>query len=341
MSSYKKILVTGASGFLGTHLVRALATRGESVRAFFRRKTPPDELVELSERHRGGVELFRGDLGDEERVRESLKGIDAVIHTAALAIDWGPLDLFMKANYEATVNLIQASRETGVENFLYISSAVVHGFGPHVDTNEEGPYYPLKYPYQITKKMTEEYVLGKDEPGFKVTALRPCNVYGPGDRTSTYAMYEAIMKGVFGYVGSGDALTCPLYIDDLCAGTLAALDCSKAAGEIILLTDGMKVSWKDYCRVMFEAVGSGKKPVGLPAPLAMLSSRILEFGSRLIGSTKAPPLTTYRVEQASQNYHFSNAKAEKLLGFKPTIFYEEGLGRTAEAFLRERAKRSF
>jgi dihydroflavonol-4-reductase len=341
-----RILVTGASGFLGSHICAALASRGDSVRALYRRKEAPPELRDLAAAYAGGngdgrsrVELFNADLGDSLRVREAVNGIDAVIHAAALASDWGSLDLFVKSNFDATVALLEAARDAGADTFVYISSAVVHGFGPHVDTTERGPYYELKYPYQITKRMTEEYVLAQNGGDFRVTVIRPCNVYGPGDRTSTYQMYDAIMDGIFGYIGSGSAFTCPIYVDDLCAGVLAALDSPDSGGEAILLTDGMKVPWKDYARVMFEAVGSSKKPTSLPRPLAYAAAGAMTAAAKALRLRSAPPLTMYRVEQGSQNYHFSNAKARELLGFEPKVFYEEGLALTARAYLEERAAR--
>ena len=338
----KRILVTGASGFIGSHLCAALAARGDTVRALYRRKEPPAELRSLAASYssgagEGGVELFNADLGDPSRVREAVAGVDAVIHAAALASDWGGLELFIRANYDATRSLIEAAREAGSRKFVYISSAVVHGFGPHVDTTERGPYYELKYPYQITKRMTEEYVLARNGPGFEVVALRPCNVYGPGDRVSTYAMYDAIMGGVFGYIGPGKALTCPIYIDDLCAGVIAALDSREADGEVILLSDGMKVPWRDYARIMFEAVGSRKRPTSLPRPLAYAAAGAMTAAARMFKAKRAPPLTMYRVEQGSQDYHFSNAKARALLGFEPKVYFEEGLALTAKAYLAERA----
>lgn len=334
----KPILVTGASGFIGGHLCAALASRGDAVKALYRRKEPPASLRELARSSGGLVELFNADLSDRTRVREAVSGVRAVIHSAALASDWGSLDLFMAANYEATVSLLEAARGAGAEAFVYFSSAVVHGFGPHIGTTERGPYFPLKYPYQITKLMTEEYVLAQHGASFKTTAIRPCNVYGAGDRMSTYQMFDAATKGAFGYIGSGGQLTCPIYIDDLCAGTLAALDRRESGGEAILLTDGQKVSWKDYARAMYAAIGSKRKPVSAPKPLAFAAAWLMSAAALAVRSASRPLLTLYPVEQGSQDYHFSNEKARELLGFAPTVFYEEGLRRTARAFLDDRNK---
>jgi Nucleoside-diphosphate-sugar epimerases len=340
------ILVTGASGFIGSHLCAALLERGERVRALYRRRQPPAELRELAERFGKrsaaagpSLELFNADLGDRARVLEAVSGVDSVIHVAALAADWGELELFVKANYDATVLLLEAAREAGARRFLYFSSAQVHGYGDHVDTTERGPYFPLVYPYQITKRMAEEYVLAQDSPSFRATAVRPCNVYGPGDYKSMYAMFDNILGGVFGYLGDGSRLTCPVYVDDLCAGVLLALECEESGGRAILLGDGDKVSWRDFSMAMFSALGSRRRPVAMPVPIAYAAAGAMAAAKRLVRSEKAPPLTKYVVDQGAHNFHFSIATARSLLGFEPRVFFEEGIGRTAKAYLSELAAR--
>jgi nucleoside-diphosphate-sugar epimerase len=340
MNRSKNILVTGASGFIGSHLVLTLARRGYRVRALYRRKEPPEELRAIAAHFPSHVELFNADLGDPERVKEAVRGVEAVIHAAALASDWGKLELFIKSNYDATALLLEASREAGAKSFVYFSSAQVHGYGNHVDTTERGPYYPIKYPYQITKQMAEEYVLAQNTNSFKATAVRPCNVYGPGDRTSTYAMLDAIVNsGIGGYIGSGETLTCPIYIDDLCEGAALALESPESGGQAILLTDGMKVSWHDYSQALLDAAGSKRRPMGVPTPIAYAAAGIMTAAAKAVLSKKRPTLSFYVVDQGSQNFHFSNEKALDLLGFKPKIFYEEGLRLTAKAYFEERQKR--
>jgi len=336
MSDAARVLVTGASGFLGAHICRALVARGNRVRAaFFRRDLP----VEVRALPADCAEFLRADLTDAAQAREAVQGVDAVIHAAALASDWGPFARFKRHNVDATVHLLDAAESAGCGTFVFISSAVVQGFGVHVDSTEDGPYFPLKYPYQQTKRMAEDLVLARHRPGFRTMAIRPCNVYGPGDRTSTYAMFAAIVDGTFGYIGGGQAYTCPVYIDDLCRGVLAALDRPEAGGEAIILSDGEKVRWRAYVEAMFEAAGSRKRPLNLPAPLAFAAAAVMTAAARAVKSERAPALTMYRVEQAARHYHFSAGKARRVLGFEPRVFYREGLRLTAEAFFAERRER--
>jgi nucleoside-diphosphate-sugar epimerase len=153
-------------------------------------------------------------------------------------------------------------------------------------------------------------------------------------------MLDAVLAGFFGYLGPGEALTCPVYIDDLCAGILSSLDCADAAGQAILLTDGMKVRWKDYARALYAALGSSKRPRSLPRPLAYAAAGALTLAAKAARSVRRPLLTMYVVEQGSRDFHFSNEKARALLGFEPRIFFEEGLARTADAYIKERTDRA-
>ncbi len=331
----KTIVITGASGFLGRHLCAFFSHLGYQVRAVYRRSQAPLELQLLAQQ---GVELMNLDLSIAGSTDLACKGMDIVLHSAALAYDWGPYELFKKANVDITDSLLDSAQRAGCGNFIYISTAAVHGFGIHENTTEDGPFYPLRYPYPITKLIAEKRVLACNRPGFRAVAVRPCNVYGPGDVTSTYTMYEAILEGTFGYIGSGAAYTCPIYIDDLCEGVRLMVENDHLGGQVVLLSDGCKVRWRDYVQTMYHAVGSSRHPVSLPIPLAFTAAGVMGFGAKVLHTVKAPPLTRYRVEQAAHHYHFSHDKAKKLLGFEPKTFYEEGLGLTAEAFLRDRKK---
>ncbi|GAG89904.1 unnamed protein product, partial [marine sediment metagenome] len=150
---FSKILVTGASGFVGGHLARVMVERGYPVRALYRREKIPENLMRIREK---GAEVNRLDLTETEDVRKAVHGVEAVIHVAALTGDWGPFKIYKRHNYDLTVRLIDESEKSGCRVFVYISSISVHGFGKHVNSGEEGPFYRHVSAYQTTKKMAEE-----------------------------------------------------------------------------------------------------------------------------------------------------------------------------------------
>jgi 2-alkyl-3-oxoalkanoate reductase len=328
-----KVLVTGASGFVGGWVARALVARGDGVRAVYRRSTMPDHLVRLAA---CGAEVIRQDLETEGEADAAVRGMDAVIHAAARTGDWGTAALFREQNLEMTVRLADAALRAGCRCFVYVGSVAVHGFGPHVDSTEEGPYYPLIHPYQVTKKMAEEYVLSRNGPSCRTTCIRPGLVYGPLDTTTLYRLLDAQRLGVRGTLGGGRSLTCPVYVEDLVEAVLLGLGQERSAGEVFDITGGERVTWREL--LDHAAALQGLRPrLDLPIPVARAAAAVLEAVFGFLGipaSAKMPPVTRYRVEQLAYDYHFSIAKARRLLGYEPRTAWQEGVRRTVDAFLR-------
>ncbi len=322
------VLVTGASGFVGGWVSRALQARGEHVRALYRRRDMPYHLMRLSSL---GAEVLRHDLTRDGDAAAATRGMDAVVHAAALTIDWGSEDLFRRQNYALTVRLVEAARGSGCRVFLYLGSIAVHGFGRHVDSNEEGPYYPHVNPYQVTKKAAEEYVLSRCQPGFRTTSVRPGIVYGPGDTTTLYPLLDALRLGVKGTLGGGRSLTCPVYIDDLVDAVVLALDRDASAGQVFNVTGGERVCWAEFLGYAAELLGV-RPWASLPIPVARLLAPLLSGVFGLFRVSRPPPLTRYRVEQLAHDFHFSIEKARRVLGYEPRVGWREGLRRAVEAY---------
>ena len=194
-----RVLVTGASGFIGGWIARALHERGNSVRAVYRREAAPPGLRELEE---AGAETLRLDLTSRSGAAEAARGMDAVVHAAARTGDWGEPRHFREQNYELTARVLEAAAGSGARTFVYIGSIAVHGFGVHRGTTEAGPYYPHVHPYQVTKKMAEDLVLSRNGAGLKSCVIRPGIVYGPGDTTTFYPLLDAQRRGVRGRSGA-------------------------------------------------------------------------------------------------------------------------------------------
>lgn len=327
---YQNILVTGASGFIGSNLARTLITKGYTVIAHYRRAQVPPYLRALQA---AGAKLVRADLSQPASGIPLVNNVDAIIHVAALASDWGPDQAFYEANFKATVNLCQAALQAQVKRLVFISSITVHGFGHHLDSTEEGPYYPLEFPYPRTKKMAEDYVLSLNQKDFSTVVVRPGNVYGPGDTTTFYPMFRYIQKGFMGYLSGGKSLTCPIYIDDLVSGIILALEAERAAGQIYNLTSGEKVTWRELVDFLYKELSVAKKPLSSPVWFSLVLAHLQGFFYRLLRSPHPPPLTPYRIKQAAHNYSFSIAKACRELGFRPQTSWQEGMRKTIAAYL--------
>jgi len=327
-----KVLVTGASGFIGGWVARGLAERGHAVRALYRRPRPPAFLETLAA---GGVEIQRRDLAWPEDARAAVRGVEAVVHAAALTSDWGDAELFRRQNVEVTARLLQEARAAGCGVFVYVGSIAVHGYGPHVQTTEDGPYYPLCNPYQRTKKQAEESVLAANGPGFRTVVLRPADVYGPGDTTTFYRLLAAQERGIRGTLGGGLRLASLLAVEDLVQAVVLALEREQSGGQAFNITGGEPNTWRQVLGYTASLLGVRpwlELPLFVARPVAAVLAAVYGF----LGIRRDPPLTPHRVEHVAYDFDFSIEKAQKMLGFSPAVGWREGLARTVAAYRAER-----
>ena len=327
----KSVLVTGASGFIGTHIVRKLAEEGFRVTAVYRRPEKPEVL----HREEGLFPDFvRADITDPSYdLTELCDGHEYLVHAAAKTGDWGSTESFRKINVDATANLLEAAKETGVGKFLYVSSIAVHGFGNHISTPEEGPYYPLITPYQRTKLEAEALVLAADSSGFSTTAIRPGNVYGPGDTTTFFPIFDALRRGIMGYLGSGKTLTCPVFVMDLVDALLLALVRKESRGEVFNIVSDDIITWTELLEESSRLLEVKPPGIRLSPAMAKAGASVLSTIFKVLCIPGAPPLTRYRVEQLLNNYHFTADKAKKVLGYAPAVDYKTGLRITVDDYL--------
>jgi nucleoside-diphosphate-sugar epimerase len=331
--SFGRVLVTGSSGFIGGCTARILTERGYTVRAQYRRSNVPPHLNEIRSL---GAELQRGDLTVSEDIRRLLKGVEAVIHCAALARDWGYERDFYLQNVEVTENVLEEARRAGCRAFVFLSSLSVHGFGVHRQSTEEGPFYPHHSGYQRSKKDAEQLVLNAAVPGFRVTVLRSGNAYGPGDTTTFYRLLHAQERGVRGTVSGIRALTSPVYVEDLVQAVILALENSASAGQVFNITSGEEVTWREM--MQFTAQRLGVHPwFELPIALAWIAAWLFNGIYRLLRIKAEPAVFPYRVAHIAQDYNFSIEKARRVLGYEPRIDWRTGLSRTVAAYRRYKA----
>ncbi len=321
VQSRKKVLVTGADGFIGSHLVEELVRRGHDVKAFvlynsfnswgWLDRTP----VEI----RQNLNVVAGDVRDPHGVKEALKGCDAVLHLAALiAIPYSYTspDSYVDTNIKGTLNIVQAARELGLEKVIHTSTSEVYGTARFVPITEEHPLQGQS-PYSATKIGADHVALSFYHAfGTPVTVLRPFNTYGP--RQSARAVIPTIITQIANgkrqvKLGAVHPTRDFNYVLDTVASFVAALNSDQGIGEVINIGSNFEISIGDTARAIAEVMGA--------------EIEILTETQRL------------RPEKSEvERLWADNGKARELLGWQPQYGglegFRRGLTETVEWFTK-------
>jgi len=321
-------LITGATGLVGSHLAEACAARGLSVRALVRPGTDPSLLDGLAE-------VVRGDLRDTDSLRRAVEGVDYVFHCAAKVGDWGPVEEYRRINVNALRALLDACRGQSLKRFIELGSLGVYPAQHHYGSDESHPLPDTHMDgYTQTKVEAEKLALAyQREHGTPLTVLRPGFIYGPRDRTLFPRLIDSLRRRRVRYISSSRlALNC-IYVKNVVAAFLLAMDNPVAVGQVYNLTDGETVTKRRF----IEAICSGlalPRPGPIPAPfwLAKIVARWMERRALRRGATEAPRLTQGRLEFLGLNLDFSIEKARRELGYRPPYTFDEGMRETIEWF---------
>lgn len=319
-------LVTGATGFVGGHLVEACAGRGWNLRALVR----PSSDIGLLERNH--VTLIRGDMTDRAALREALQGVEVVFHCAAKVGDWGPVEEYRAVNVEALRGLLEACRDQPLKRFVHFSSLGVYAARHHHGTDENEPL-PAHHidGYTQTKVESEQLVMSYyRQYQLPVVVLRPGFIYGPRDRTLMPKMLDNLRKGKVRYItgASKRAMNC-IYVGNLIEAALLAVEKPEAVGQIYNLTDGEFVSKRRFIDSIVEGMALPRiKPVQVPLWAARIMAWWMEGQARKKNSPKPPRVTQGRIKLFGLNLDFSIEKAKNQLGYRPRWSFEEGMRET-------------
>ena len=290
-----RILVTGAGGFIGRYIVKELLDNGYEVVALMRKK-----------REIEGTEVLTGDIRDAERMKEVVKGVDAVFHNAAYASDYGKKRIFYEVNVEGTRNVAEACMANEIEKIVYTSSAGVYGF-PNKNEwiTEDSPKKPINI-YQKTKLLGEKLLLEYKQ--LHVTIVRPPLVLGAGGKAS-FLLLSRAKNGELSYMGDGNNFVTIAHAADVARCLRLALEKGKR-GETYNV-----VSFICRVRELFEEIarqlGVNKVEKHVPYYVAYIAAIFYEIFS------KEPYLTRFRVKSFGTTRRISWEKAKKELGFQP------------------------
>ncbi len=315
------ILVTGATGFTGSHLTRALVAGGERVRVIARsverarRLLPPE------------IETTIGDISDPAVVTAAMQGVTLVYHLAAAYREAGiPDRRYREVHVESTRLLLDRARAQGVRRFVHCSTVGVHSHIANPPADETWPHAPGDI-YQQTKSQGEKLALAlAHEGGIPLTVARPTAIYGPGD-LRLLKMFRLIARHRFVMLGDGTPFYHLVYVDDLVRGLRLLASHPAAVGEAFILGGPEYRSLNDLAALIAEVVGVSRPRLHLPAWPFQLAGSVCERICVPLGIE--PPIYRRRVDFFTKSRAFNIAKARRMLGYEPAMGLDEGLAHTA------------
>ncbi len=334
MSEPKTLFITGATGLVGSHAVEEALKRGFRVKALVRSSSDTRWLDSM------GVEKVAGDLEDAAALRSGVEGADWVFNCAAKVGDWGTLEEFRRLNVAALKLLLDAASDAKVEKFVHVSSLGVYEGRDHFGTDETTPPAAEALDgYTRSKVEAEALALSyvKDR-GLPLTVVRPGFIYGERDRTVLPKLVNSLTTGRFAYFGSGEqALNC-IYVKNLVHAIFLAAETPAAVGEVFNVTDGPRVSKKQFIGKVAELAGLKPPRRRIPLWLAWTLAVLLERRAKRKGLTTPPLVNKARYKFLGLNLDYSIAKARKVLGYEPPYTTEQGLEAAMAEFLKSRTE---
>jgi 2-alkyl-3-oxoalkanoate reductase len=316
------LLVTGATGLVGSHVAQRATELGIRTRALVREASDKQLLSEW------GVDLVYGDLTDFESHAKAVEGVTAIVHCAAKVGDWGPIDEFREVNVKGTESLFNAAEANGtLKRVVHVSSCGVYSARDHHGTDETEPLSLSGIDgYTVTKaeseKLVQDHIANKKLPA---TILRPGFIYGPRDRTVLPRILERLRVGGFKFLGTGETLLNNTYVGNLTDAIFLALEQDETVGEIYNITDGNLVTKREFISSIATLGGYPVPTKNVPLGIARFIAKLMEATSRLLRKQEAPLLNNARIKFLGLNLDFSIEKALKQLSYTPKVKFSEGI----------------
>lgn len=326
------VLVTGATGFIGSRVVHKLLQNGVAVKVL---ALPGEAIpVEWAEK----VEIVRGSISDHQAVEKAAKDAKTIIHLVAIVTDWGD----EKKYWEFTVEGSRKIFEEAIKNkacVVLASSIVVYGDKIYSQScSEDTPYGKTFGPYSRTKQAQEKLAWDYyKEKGMRLTVIRPANVYGPRSGPWLHDVVSVLRSGSPGLISGGNMNAGLAYVDNVADILILAGSTEKAIGRAYNASDGTDVTWKQYFTDIADMIGA-QKPKSIPRPLAAFGAYLLEGIWKFLGIQKRPLITREALNLIGSNNRIPNDRVRKELQYHPRISYSEGLQRTREYLLRDFSK---
>ncbi len=321
-----KVLVTGASGFLGGYLAEELVRRGHRVMGMVRKGSDTDLLRKL------GIELRIGDLADQTSLETVTKGVDAVIHLAAYYTLKGSKELYESINVQGTKSLMEAMLKNGVHRLIYCSSTEAMGPTTHPPADEDSPCEP-NYEYGRSKLRSENLIREYQKKGIEFTIIRPSGIYGPRnlDDVSYWFITSYANTGASKIIiGNGKRVLQFAHAEDVVQGFVLALERPEVStGRTYFITDSRAYSYEEIYGILANIFGKPLPKWHVNVLLAkMIAAPVQAFNwlrRKKDFVWRIDSMNTFKVDR-----YYSIERAKKELGYQPKHSLADGLKETAD-----------
>jgi dihydroflavonol-4-reductase len=324
-----RLLVTGGTGFIGSHLAEEGRRRGAQV-VVLGLTGRPEERANAELLSRMGVEVLPGSITDAELCRRAAQGATHIFHLAVAMREGGKSDEFFESiNLDGTRRLLEAASQQRVERFVYCSTIGIYGHKAPGITREDSPLAPGNI-YERTK-VSAERLVGEfaEECAVPSVVLRPADVYGPRDQR-LLKMFKGVSKGRFPLFGSGQGRRHMVYVDDVVSAFFKACERDQALGEGLIIAGPRSCTLQELLDEVTRATGSKRYGVRLPlAPMLGLAA-VVEDVSAALGID--PPIYRRRMDFFHSDSEFDTSRARRVLDWAPQVDLAEGIRRTLEDY---------
>jgi nucleoside-diphosphate-sugar epimerase len=327
-----EILLTGASGLLGHHVISALQQRGDSVRALV---LPNEDASRLEER---GVTILRGDVREPETLVAPMQGADKVLHMAGMMGVWRPMADYWAVNVTGTENVCRAALAAGIKRLVHISSWTVYGMDLGRPAREDFPLHPFQEPYAVTKTegdiVVQRFIA---ERGLPAAIVRPGTFFGPGDRLHFARMADRVRSGMGLVIGNGRNALPFCYVTDVVQGLLLALDHARAVGQAYNITNDHPLTQEEMLQAIGEEIDSNRPLIHVLYFPLYAAAWGAERVSAVMRSRRQPVVTRLGVKLFGTDNRHSIDKARTELGYAPQVSLREGVRLAADWYLQQLA----
>ncbi|HUY48239.1 MAG TPA: NAD-dependent epimerase/dehydratase family protein [Streptosporangiaceae bacterium] len=314
------ILITGGNGFVGRHIISVLQDRGDTVRVL---ALPAEDTGWLEQR---GIAVCRGDVRQPEAVATAMRGVDAVLHMAAMMDVWRPMQDYHAVNVTGTGNVCRAALAEGVRRVVHMSSSSVYGVALGRPADESFPLAPFPDPYPVTKADGDRLVQRMiAEDHLPAVIIRPDQIFGPRDHLHFGRMADRLRAGRSIIVGPGDNALPFVYVTDAVQGLLLALDHSRAVGQAFNITNDKPLTQQQILEAIAREIGAGPPRVHVPYRALYTAGYLAERFAALRPSGRRPPITRLGVAFFGTDNRYAIGKARRELGFRPMVSVREGV----------------